>query len=474
MVVAAASEAESHAVVIGASVAGLLAATALSEAFPRVTVYDRDALPDGPQARRGVPQGRQAHGLHARGVAALEELLPGFRTEMLAAGGVEGDAQADVHWYLDGRRLAPGTAGLDGIGMTRRSLEWLIRRRVEKLPNVSVIGACAVDGLVTDGSRVTGVRLSPSLAGDYGPGAPEGYPRASGQVAAALVVDAAGRGSRTPAWLAELGYPQPVESRLRADIVYVTRYYQHRPGQLGGIIGAAAIPYPGHPRGGALIWQEGGQWALTLVGMLGTEPPADDEGMLAYADTLAAPELAAVMRASPPLGRPVKMRFPGSVRRRYGRTGRLPGGLVVLGDALCSFNPVYAQGMTIAALEALALRRELRRDPRSVPARRRPQQVAARFSRAADKLVTAAWATSAGGDLRFPEVRGRRGPASRLAGAYLTRLYAAACADPAVGKAFLRVANMIDPPARLLAPRTAARVWRVGRDRADRGSGRFA
>jgi 2-polyprenyl-6-methoxyphenol hydroxylase-like FAD-dependent oxidoreductase len=432
---------ESHAVVIGAGIAGLLAASALSEAFPRVTVYDRDTLADGPHARKGVPQGGHAHGMHARGVAALDDLLPGFRDEMLAAGGVAGDVQRDIHWYLDGQRAARGTAGLAGIGMTRPSLEWLVRRRVGKLPNVSIIDACGVDGLVVTGGRVTGVRV------------PAGRSRDSRPVAADLVVDAGGRGSRTSAWLAELGYPQPVETRLRTDIVYVTRHYHHLPGQLDGITGTAVVPYPGHPRGGALIWQEGEQWVLTLVGMLGEDPPTDDAGMLAYADSLIGPELAAVMRASPPLDRPVKMRFPASVRRHYERLGRFPGGLIVMGDALCRLNPVYAQGMTIAALQALALRRELQ-------ARGGSPRVAARFSRAADKLVSAAWAITAGADLRFPEVEGRRGTVGRLVNVYLTRLRTAASADPVLGGAFLRVVNMVDPPARLLAPRNAFRVVR--------------
>src|SRR5215472_12392775 len=131
----------SHAVVVGAGIAGLLAASVLSEAFPQVTIYDRDTLSSVPCPRPGVPQSRQAHGLHARGASALDELLPGFRAEMLAAGGVSGDVQGDIHWYLDGHLAAPGTAGLAGIGMTRRSLEWLIRSRVEKLPNVTITGS---------------------------------------------------------------------------------------------------------------------------------------------------------------------------------------------------------------------------------------------------------------------------------------------------------------------------------------------
>lgn len=461
----------SHAIVVGAGIAGLLAASVLCEAFPRVTIYDRDMLPDAPAARPCVPQGRQAHGLHARGVSALDELLPGFRDEMLAAGGVDGDVLADIHWYLDGRLARRAPAGLRGIGMTRRGLERMIRSRVEKLPGVKIVARRGVDGLVVEGEKVAGVCLRPVTRDD-----PANQP-ASGPVQivlADLVVDAAGRGSRTPAWLAELGYPQPRESRLPVDLVYVTRHYRRLPGQLGGITGVAVVPYPGHRRGAALIGQEGDQWVLTLAGMLGEDPPTDDEGMLAYASSLVGPEIASVMRASGALDSPAKMRFPASVRRHYDKLDRMPSGLIVMGDALCSLNPVYAQGMTVSALQALALRKALadsgRRkeaggNPRTRARRAGTGQLEKRFFRAAGKLVSAAWAMSVAGDLRFPEVEGKRRPADRLVNAYLTQLRAAASVDPEVGRVFVRVANMVDRPSRLLSPAVIARVFLAAGER---------
>jgi 2-polyprenyl-6-methoxyphenol hydroxylase-like FAD-dependent oxidoreductase len=460
----------SHAVVVGAGIAGLLAASVLCEAFSQVTVYDRDTLPDAPAGRAGVPQSRHAHGLHARGVSALDELLPGFRGELLAAGGTDGDVLADVNWYLDGHLARHAVAGLRGIGMTRRGLERMIRSRIEKLPNVKIVARSAVDGLVVEGEKVAGVRLrsAPRLDPASRPGQGPAH-----VVAADLVVDAAGRGSRTPAWLADFGYPQPRESRLVVDLVYVTRHYRRLPGQLGEMIGVAVVPYPGRRRGAVLIRQEGDQWVLTLAGMLGEDPPTDEVGMLAYADSLVGPEIASVMRASEPLDSPAKMRFPASVRRHYEKLDRMPSGLIVMGDALCSLNPVYAQGMTLTALEALALRKALADcglasgskaagwNPLAGARRAGAGKLAERFFKAADKLVSAAWALSVAGDLRFPEVAGGRGPADRLVNAYLARLRVAASADPAVGRVFVRVANMVDPPSRLLSPGTMARVIRA-------------
>jgi 2-polyprenyl-6-methoxyphenol hydroxylase-like FAD-dependent oxidoreductase len=435
--------APAHAVVIGASVAGLLAASVLSETYHQVTVYDRDTLPSRPGHRLGVPQSKQLHALHARGAQALGELLPGVRDEMIANGAVTADTQGDAHWYLDDYLLKPAPSGLEGIALSRPVLEWLIRARVAKLPNVTITGGTDVAGLVTADGRATGVRVQAARA----PGA------ATRTVPADLVLDAAGRGSRTPLWLAELGCPVPQTSRVRAGVTYVCRFYTRNPAQLDGRFGSLVTPYPGKPRGGAVLRQEGDRFVVLLAGMVGTEPPLNEAGMLAFADSLACPDLAAVMRESTPLGEPVKYTYPESVWHHYETLGSYLGGLLVAGDALSSFNPIYGQGMTIAALEALTLR-GLLRGPAPGPDLER------RYFRAVGKLVAEAWETSAASDLRFPEATGKRRPGAALINAYGERYRAAASVDPVLGETFLRVANMIDKPRRLLSPGHVLRVLR--------------
>ena len=436
--------APAHAVVIGASVAGLLAASVLSESCERVTVYDRDTLPAQPEHRRGVPQSRQLHALHARGAQALDELLPGFRNEMIVAGAVTADTQADAHWYLDDYLLRPAPSGLEGIALSRPVLEWLIRSRVAKAPNVTITDTTDVAGLMTADGRVTGVRVSAART----PGAAEET------VPADLVLDAAGRGSRTPAWLAELGFPGPEASRVRAGVTYVGRYYSRDQRQLDGRFGSLVTPYPGKPRGGAVIRQEGERFVVLLAGMVGSEPPLDEPGLLAFADSLTCPDLASVMRESTPLGDPVKYTYPESTWHHYETLRAYLGGFLVIGDAFSSFNPIYGQGMTIAALEALTLRRLLS-DPRAAsPGLER------RYFRAVGKLVAEAWETSASSDLRFPEAKGDRRRGAALINAYGERYRAAASVDPVLGATFLRVANMIDKPAKLLSPGHVVRVFR--------------
>lgn len=440
-----------HAVVIGASIAGLLAASVLAEVFPRVTVFDRDVLPSEPEPRRGVPQSRQLHAMHDRGAKALTELLPGFWDEMVAAGAPVGDTQAEVHWYLDDYLLKPAPSGLQGIALTRPRLEWLLRSRVAALPAVRITAATDVTGLVTEDGRVTGVTVRAARTPDA----------VAETVPADLVIDAAGRGSRALAWLGELGWPTPRSSRLRADVTYLSRFYSRDPAQLDGRFGALVTPYPGQPRGGAVLRQEGDRFIVLLAGMVGEEPPVDEAGMLAYADSLACPDIAAVMRQSTPLGEPVRFTYPSSTWHHYEALEPYLGGFLVIGDALCGLNPIYGQGITVAALEALALRRLLRTgrtDPAAaaVP----PSDLPRPYFREAGKLAGEAWATAAAADLRFPQVEGKRRPGAGLIDAYLVKYRAAASVDPVLGRTFLRVANMIDKPTRLLSAGHVLRVFR--------------
>lgn len=459
-----------HAVVIGASIGGLLAAAALSGSYTRVTLFERDDLPAEPGARRGVPQSRQLHALQARGVQALDELLPGLREELVAAGGVRADMQGDLHWYLDDYLLKSARTGLEGLGISRPPLEWKIRSRVAALPGITITDATDVVRLetvhdqVTSEDRVTGVTVRAART----------QAAAERTIAADLVIDAAGRGSRTPTWLTELGIDAPPATKVRAGVTYVTRMYRRDEKQLDGRFGTLFTPYPGRPFGGAVLRQEADRWVVLIAGMVGNDPPVDEEGMIAYADQFASSDIAAVMRESAPLTEPLKYTHPESVRYHYEHLGERLDGLLVIGDAYCSLNPVYGQGITIAALEALILRRLLGTPGDSTTSisttsksttgntgtRDSGTSLARAYFKSAGKLVDEAWQTSASGDLRFPEVEGKRRPGAGLLNAYGEKFRAAASVDPVLGEAFLRVANMADRPTKLLSPGIVLRVFR--------------
>jgi 2-polyprenyl-6-methoxyphenol hydroxylase-like FAD-dependent oxidoreductase len=444
-----------HAVVLGASMAGLAAARVLADAYQRVTVLDRDTFPVAGGHRRGVPQSRHAHALLASGRAALEELFGGLTDELVAAGAPVGDLQADIRMYNEGLRLRQAPAGLTVLVVSRPLLEDRIRDRVRALGNVRLVDGCTVTGLAAtpDGHGVGGVRV---LRGD-GPG--------EELVRADLVVDATGRGSRSPAWLEELGYRRPVEEQVRVGIAYTTRVYRRRPDHLGGDLAAVVAATPKLRRGGVIHAMEGDRWIVTLLGYQGEQPPVDREGFTAFAATLAAPDIFEVIRDAEPLEDARVARYPANVRRRYERLDRFPDGFLVVGDAVCGFNPSYAQGMSVAAGEALALRDCLRDGPADLGSRFRARTAA---------IVDIPWQIAVGSDLRLPEVEGPRSAKVRLVNAYLARLHVAAATDPEVGRAFLRVVNLLDRPERLLRPGIALRVLRGQRRRPlpDPGPGR--
>ncbi len=429
-----------HALVLGASMAGLLAARVVSERYETVTVVDRDTLPAIGEHRRGVPHGRHLHGLLSRGQQVIEELFPGLTREMVDGGAPAGDLLGNVRWTFGGHRFRQTATGLTMLCVRRPVLEGRIRARVQALPNVTIVDRCDIVGLTatTDRRRVTGARVLSRADG----GTAE-------ELAADLVVDATGRGSRMPMWLGALGYHAAGEERVRIGIGYATRIVRLRPGALGGdlvITNGATID---NPRGGVLELLGDGEAMVTLIGRLGDDPPTDSDGFLAFARSLKFPDIHDAIVDAEPLDDSVAFRFPASVRRRYEELRRFPDGLLVTGDAVCSFNPIYAQGMTVAALDALALQRELRRGDE-------PQS--RRFFADVARVVDAPWDIAVGGDLAFPGVEGRRTAKTRLVNHYVARLHAAAATDAALAEAFVRVAALVDRPEQLLRPRVARRV----------------
>jgi 2-polyprenyl-6-methoxyphenol hydroxylase-like FAD-dependent oxidoreductase len=427
-----------HAVVIGSGIAGLLTAQALADAYTTVTVIERDIPSDRPEPRRGVPQGRHAHALLSRGLEAMDELLPGLRAELEAAGLPFTDAQAGIRLYTSGHLLSPGPSALTAVAVSRATLEHAIRARVAAHPRITISSGRSVSGLTAgpDGDRITGVRVT-------GPGAVETA------VEADLVVDAGGRGRRSPRWLADLGYPAVQEETVAVGMTYVSRRYAFDPELLDGLVGVIVSSYPGQVYGGAVGREDGDRIVLGLQAMLGVDLPDDPDGMARIADQLADPLIARVIRQGRPVGDAQRMQHPASVRRRYERMRRFPQGYLVIGDALCTFNPIYAQGMTVAALEALLLRDLLRRGAGAQ---------ARRFFRDAARLIDSPWSIATLSDLRFTEIEGPRPPAARLVNAYLGRYHRAAARDSTLTNAFLQVAHLVKPPATLFAPRFLRRA----------------
>ncbi|MFE4501340.1 FAD-dependent oxidoreductase [Rhodococcus sp. NPDC056743] len=437
----------SYAVVIGAGIGGLLAARALSEFVDDVTVVERDALPDTPGPRRCVPQARHAHALTTRGRAAMEELFPGFTEDLLGFGAPNGDMQADFRWFIDGHRWAKGVSGVPMLVVSRPVIEWHLRNLVSALPNVELIDRCTASGITTDPQHraVTGLAVSV-----------EQEEVADGVIAADLIIDSSGRSSMSQGWLESLGFPRAREEKLPIHLAYATRHYRREPSHLAGDLGVGVGASPERPRGGLMMAQEGDRWVVTLAGYGKDEPPLDAEGFARFAASLPVPEVGALIAGAQSLDDGVRYRVPATVRRHFD-SSQLPDGYIPFGDTVCCFNPIYGQGMTVAALEALTLRQCLRGDHGD------HSLVTKTFLRRTRRILDEAWDMSCATDLRMPFVEGKRTARIRMINAYVARVHRAAATDPRVGAAFLRVINLLAHPTSLASPPTLARVLRAQR-----------
>jgi 2-polyprenyl-6-methoxyphenol hydroxylase-like FAD-dependent oxidoreductase len=432
-----------HAVVLGGSIAGLLAARVLSDAYDQVTVIDRDVLVgDSAETtpRRAVPQGHHIHALLARGQQILDELFPGFTDELVSIGVPVGDFGTSLSWYFNGAMMEKAHTGLLCVAAGRPLLESRLRRRVQSIPRITFLDRTHIGGIVAskDCNRVTGVLV-------HGPDTVRQV------IEADLVVDATGRGSRTSVWLEQLGYPQPREERVFMDLTYTTCDFRAPLpfDPIGDAIAIIPVATSSQPRG-AIFARLPDRYAVSLTGVLGDRPPTDHVGFLEYVRSLPVPDIYKALRDAEPLGEPRSFRFPASIRRRYERLRRFPAGLLVMGDAACVFNPVYAQGMTVAAMEAKVLGEHVGNgDPRP-----------SSFFRDLARVVDAPWNMSACADLGFPGVHGRRSAKTRIINRYVMRLQAAAAADGSLSTAFLRAAGLVDPPQELLRANVLARVLR--------------
>lgn len=440
-----------HAVVLGASMGGLLAARVLSEFYRRVTVVERDVLPTEPVNRRGVPQGRLIHSCLARLVQVLDELFPGFSDDLLVRGVSrwdDGDL-AKLDWSFGGHQLVREGRSVDApriLSPSRPMLEYAVRQRVRSIADVTFREGQDVVGLTAtpDRRRVTGVRVV-NRADD-----------SAETLTADVVVDATGRGSRTPVFLEELGYDRPREDEVVVQLAYACQLLRIPAGVIKEHM-IARFPAPGRPRMFAMIGYEDDTYMVGAGTMAGVVPPRDHAEILDYAAELAPRRVVEAIRAAEPIGDVVHHRVPSNRWRRYDKLHRLPEGLLVVGDAVCSFNPIYGQGMTIAAIEATVLRDCLRHGGSGLTRR---------FTRLAAKHVRVAWQTAVASDLALPEVPGPRPVSIRISNACLEPVMIASETDPVVAGQFMRVVGMLDSPLRLLRPPILLRILRAQHRRA--------
>jgi 2-polyprenyl-6-methoxyphenol hydroxylase-like FAD-dependent oxidoreductase len=434
-----------RAVVLGGSLAALFAACALADGYNEVILVDRDDLIGVWEARRGAPQGRHINGLLARGARAMEDLFPEITVQMVRAGCPLTDLAGTVRWYVNGVQLQQVRAGLTNVAARRPVMEAHVRERIQALSNVTFMERYDITGLVTspDRTRVTGARVQPHGTGG-----------AEQALDADLVIDATGRGSRAPVWLEELGYPKVEEQGAKIGLGYASRHYRLKYDPFGKDHSMVVVATPDMPRGAIFTKTDDGLVELTTYGILGDHPPTDPEGFHAFVKTRPAPEIYEAISGAEPIDDPVLYRFPTTLRRRYEWLSRFPESFILMGDSVCTPNPVFAQAQTLAALEGLALRNHMR-------AGRAPQSL--EFMKEVGGIIDPAWDMTTGVDLSFPGVEGHRTMKVRMLQAYMRRVLTAATQDSSITEAFLRSAALVDMPEALMRPGLVWRVLRTSR-----------
>ena len=435
------SRRDGHALVVGASMAGLLAARVLADGFETVTLVEKDRLPAGANTRPGVPQSRHIHVLQRAGQEILDDLFAGYSTELTDAGGLEIDAAIDFDVYIEGNFLASGPVRMPLYCASRPLFESITHQRVEALANVTIRDQSQFVGLVTDASASTVEGVTVRTGGDIQ------------EITADLVVDATGRTSRTPTWLENNGYRPPPTDVVETGVAYSTLVLDRQVGDHRALV---VFPTPPNRRGCATFPVEGGRRILTLAGYHGDHAPTDLDGFGAFADSLPVPDVRTLLDEQTVVSEDVAFYpIPSNRRRRYEELTEFPAGLVVIGDAIASFNPIYGQGMSVAALEAVQLHHTLSADGFD--------GISLPFFERAGRIVTEAWRLSTGADFKYPETSGSRPFGTAIMNWYLTRLLRKAHTDWRLAETFGRVGFMETEATSLVQPRIAWRVLKPGR-----------
>jgi 2-polyprenyl-6-methoxyphenol hydroxylase-like FAD-dependent oxidoreductase len=426
-------------VIIGASLAGLFAAAAASAAGARTTIIERDVLPEHPSPRKGVPQSRQPHVLLHRGLLAAEELLPGVRQDLLNHGAVPFDT-GTVAWLGEYGWLPTWIPAYETVSATRPLLEHVVRQRVNQLEGVAIHEGVRVTELSRDARRWQLMCEDATT------------------VQADLVIDASGRGSRLPQWLGELGVPVSEPVIVDARLGYACRVYralEKSPIEIAVVI--AATPQTG--RGAVAIPVEDGHWLIQAVGYGDWRPSRVPEEFDEFLATLPDPAVSDLTQHLEPISDIAIHRQTGNRRNRYERARVWPAGLLAVGDAYCSFNPVYGQGITVAACQAVLIREALKRD--RTPAGHGPMETRWLQRRVA-AVADVPWSVATAEDLRHPSSAGSQSSLQRLMGLWTGRqARLIAHGERSAYLAFLRVYHLMAGPITLFNPAVVAATCRA-------------
>lgn len=432
-----------HAIVIGGSMTGLLAGRVLADYFQQVTIIERDSYPAEPAPRQGVPQSSFLHVLLQHGQTILEELFPGLTNDLILRDVPILKDSRDVEFYSQyGAAKKKEITIIETLSPSRSLLDWVIRRRLVEYPNVTFLENSRVNGLVTQPNQIgiAGVKLQTSGQ--------------SQTLSADLVIDASGKTSKTPQWLQKLGYAAPPETLVNANIGYAHRIYR-RPAYTEGDWQALVVwpALPGNTRSGILYPIECDRWIVGVGGAAPDHPPTDEAGYLNFARQLSTPALYNAIKDAEPLSDILLYRGNENRRRAYERLSPYPEGLLVMGHAACAFNPIYAQGMTMAAIEAQILDHALAQ---------RHKSATSNWFRLVQRQIAQAeiipWTMAVDMDQQYINRNQPKSLLDRLNSWYQEELMELITQDAEVYRRMMLVIHMLKPPSTLLSPLLGGKV----------------
>lgn len=443
-----------QAIVVGGSIAGLLAAQVLSQHYKHVLVLERDShesmFSAPPKARKGTPQSRHIHILLNGGEGAISKLMPGFDDELIAAGATKGDFAKDMRWRINASWMPRFKSGLRMYLQSRPLIEDLIRRRVQRRNNVTIHSNWQVKDYILDanGMAVEGL----VAVGEDG---------TRHEFKSDMIVDAGGRGALYPQWLKKSGFGAVPSEEIKFDLAYSTTTYKRPDDPSRDWSLMACYPNPPHEfRGGVIGEVEGGEWQVTLYGYHGDHPPTDAEGFKRFAESLAEPDMFQAIKDLEPTSEVIRHSMPSSILRRYDRMARLPNNIIAIGDAVCSFNPAFGQGMSGVALEAYALDKILSENAETPLS---PQQLTSRYFRDVQKVLELPWDLARDECFKYPQTEGKKPLLHDISSWYKDRIIRSS--EKKVIDQFYRVVHLIDPPSRFFKPGMAAKILNSTRPR---------
>jgi 2-polyprenyl-6-methoxyphenol hydroxylase-like FAD-dependent oxidoreductase len=432
-----------RAIVVGAGLGGLSAARVLSDYFDEVMILERDELPDDAIARPGVPQGKHAHLLLAGGLKALENLFPGLGNELMRAGAEPIDPGFDSLIEVPGRDVWPKIKfGWSTYSMTRPLIERILRRQVERRANIKVRGGRRVLNIMSESKvhAATGIQCQMADGGIE-------------TLKSDLIVDASGNGSLTVEFLKSIGRRPPAETSIGVNIRYASALFERSHICHDYKIVSSLPSACEETRGGVIVAAENNSNQVVLAGRGKDIPPIDGNEFLSYARQLRTLTVYNAIKDAKRLTDITPFSFPESRWRHFAQVPDFPRGVLPLGDAICRFNPVYGQGMTVASQEANMLSHLLQtwdRDSLAI--------LAPTFLTKAETLIAHPWAMSAIPDFIYPETIGERPEDLEDRLNFQSALHRLAVRDAEIYELLIEIMHLLKPNTLLEDPSIIRRV----------------